>query len=199
MASAPAPRGALREVTRRAVQAEIAGKAMELFLEQGFNETTIDQVAAAVGMSGRSVFRYFATKEDMVLGDMLPVGHDLAAALAARPVEESPWEALRRALDEPLAALNTDGGRALARATMLATTPVLRAAAQQKHAQWEQLLVPRLVQRVEGPAATRELRAHAIVSAALSCLEVATGMWVRSGGTQALDFLLDTAIQAVRS
>ena len=199
MSSAPVARGGLREVTRRAVQAEIASTAMELFLRQGFNETTIDQVAAAVGMSGRSVFRYFATKEDMVLGDMLSVGHDLAAALEARPAEESPWEALRRALDEPLAALNTDGGRALARATMLATTPALRAAAQQKHAQWEQLLVPRVVQRIDGPTATRELRAHAIVSAALSCLGVATGMWVKSGGTKALDTLLDTAIQAVRS
>jgi hypothetical protein len=81
---------------------------MELFLRQGFNETTIDEVAAAVGMSGAQ-------------GDMLPVGHDLAAAVEARPAGESPWEALRRALDEPLAALNTDGGRALARATKVAT------------------------------------------------------------------------------
>jgi hypothetical protein len=65
---------------------------MELFLRQGFNETTI---------AGRR--------------------HDLAAAVEARPAGESPWEALRRALDEPLAALNTDGGRALARATKVAT------------------------------------------------------------------------------
>src|SRR5579862_1691044 len=100
MTNAPAPRGGVREVARRAVQAEIAGKAMELFLEQGFDRTTIDQVAAAVGMSGRSVFRYFATKEDMVLGDMLEIGRDLAAALEARPAEEPAWEALRRALDE---------------------------------------------------------------------------------------------------
>ncbi|WP_371782334.1 TetR family transcriptional regulator [Streptosporangium subroseum] len=199
MTSAPASQGGLREVTRRAVQAEIAGRAMELFLEQGFDETTVDQVAAAVGMSGRSVFRYFATKEDMVLGDMLQIGHALAAALQARPAEESPWEALRRALDEPLTALKSDGGKALARATMLATTPALRAAAQQKHIQWEELLLPYVVQRMTGPAATRELRAHAIVSAALSCLDVAVEIWTKSDGTKALDTLLDTAIQAVRS
>jgi len=198
MASAPVSRGGLREVTRRAVQAEIASTAMELFLRQGFEETTVDQVAAAVGMSGRSVFRYFATKEDMVLGDKLHVGRDLAAALEARPPEESAWEALRRALDEPLAALNSDGGRALARATLLATTPALRAAEQQKHAQWGELLLPCVLPRVNGPVATRELRAHAIVSAALSCLDVATQMWVKSGGTKALDTLLDTAMQAVR-
>ncbi|MDT7674541.1 MAG: hypothetical protein QOD82_2443, partial [Pseudonocardiales bacterium] len=66
MSGAPVARGGLREVTRRAVQAEIASTAMELFVRQGLNETTIDQVAASVGLSGRSVFRYFATKEVMV-------------------------------------------------------------------------------------------------------------------------------------
>jgi AcrR family transcriptional regulator len=172
---------------------------MDLFLKQGFDETTVDQIAAVVGMSGRSVFRYFATKEDMVLGGMLEIGRDVAAALEARPAGEPPWEALRRALDEQLNALKEDGGQALARATMLATTPALRAAAQQKHAQWEELFLPHVVRRVKGPAATRELRARAIVSAVLACLDVAVEMWTKSAGTKALDTLLDTAIQAVRS
>jgi AcrR family transcriptional regulator len=199
MTTAPASRDRLRAVTRRAVQAEIAGAAMDLFLKQGFDETTVDQIAAVVGMSGRSVFRYFATKEDMVLGGMLEIGRDVAAALEARPAGEPPWEALRRALDEQLNALKEDGGQALARATMLATTPALRAAAQQKHAQWEELFLPHVVRRVKGPAATRELRARAIVSAVLACLDVAVEMWTKSAGTKALDTLLDTAIQAVRS
>jgi AcrR family transcriptional regulator len=150
-------------------------------------------------MSGRSVFRYFATKEDMVLGEMRAIGDDLAAALQRRPTSEEPWEALRRALDEPLAALHSDGGKALARATMLATTPALRAAQQQKHAQWHELLVPTLARRLRGPTSTRKLRAHAIVSAALSCLDVAVDEWTRSGGTKPLESLLDSAIQAVRS
>jgi AcrR family transcriptional regulator len=199
MVNTPARRGGLRELTRRAVQAEIASTAMELFLEQGFEETTVDQIAAAVGMSGRSVFRYFATKEDMVLGEMRAIGDDLAAALLRRPASEEPWEALRRALDEPLAALDSDGGKALARATMLSTTPALRAAQQQKHAQWHELLIPVLAPRLKSPSSTRELRAHAIVSAALSCLDVAVDEWTRSGGTKPLDRLLDSAIQAVRS
>jgi AcrR family transcriptional regulator len=199
MTTAPASRDRLRAVTRRAVQAEIAGAAMDLFLKQGFDETTVDQIAAVVGMSGRSVFRYFATKEDMVLGGMLEIGRDVAAALEARPAGEPPWEALRRALDEQLNALKEDGGQALARATMLATTPALRAAAQQKHAQWEELFLPHVVRRVEGPVATRELRARAIISAVLACLDVAVEMWTKSAGTKALDTLLDTAIQAVRS
>jgi AcrR family transcriptional regulator len=185
-------------MTRRVVQAEIAKKAMALFVEQGFEETTIDQIAAAVGMSSRGVFRYFATKEDIVVGDLLQVGRNLAAALEARPLDESPWEALRRALDEPLRALRDDGGAALAVSTMLATTPALRAAQQRKHAQWEQLLVPTIARRLKGSVGSCELRAHAIVSAALSCLDVAVGEWTRSGGTRALDALLDSVISAVR-
>ncbi|GII32907.1 TetR/AcrR family transcriptional regulator [Planotetraspora mira] len=197
MSPAP-PRSGLREVTRRAVQAEIANTAMTLFVEQGYEETTIEQVAAAVGMSGRSVFRYFATKEDMVVGSMAQVGHDIAAALRTRPAEEPAWEALRRALDEPLRALNDDGGIALARSTLLTTTPALRAAQRQKHAQWNELLVPGITPRLEGSAASRQLQAEAIVAAALACLDVAVDEWTRSGGEKPLDELLDAAIAAVR-
>ncbi|WP_329134406.1 TetR/AcrR family transcriptional regulator [Streptomyces sp. NBC_01476] len=198
MRDAGARRSGLREATRRAVQAEIANAAMALFMEQGYEETTVDQVAAAVGMSGRSVFRYFATKEDMVVGSMLQVGHDLAAALEARPAEEPAWEALRRALDGPLRALKDDGGVARARSTLLATTPSLRAAQQQKHAQWNELLVPGITPRLEGPAAARQLQARAIVAAALACLDTAVDAWTRPENDQELDVLLDAAIAAVR-
>jgi AcrR family transcriptional regulator len=197
MAGTQGSRGGLREVTRRAARAEIAHKATELFLEQGFEETTIEQIAAAVGTSGRNVFRYFPTKEDMVLGAMLDTGHDVASALAARPAGEPPWQALRRAFDECLAGIRDDGGKALARATMLATTPSLRAAALHRCDQWTGLLYPHVLPRVGGPAASRELRARAIVSAALACLHVAVDAWTQSAGKERLDVLLDTAFEAV--
>src|SRR5258707_12471574 len=161
MAGAQDSRGGLREVTRRAARAEIARKATDLFLERGFDETTIEQIAAAVGTSGRNVSRYFPTKEDMVLGGMLEQGYGVAGALAARPPGEAPWQALRRAFDECLDAIRSDGGRALARATMPATTPSLRAAALHKRDQWIDLLYPHVLPRVGGPAASRELRARA--------------------------------------
>jgi AcrR family transcriptional regulator len=186
-------------MTRRAVRSEIADAAMRLFIEQGFEATTVEQVATTVGMSSRSVFRYFATKEDMVVGSMEQIGHDIAGALQARPAAESPWEALRRALDGPLQALTDDDSVALARSTLLATTPSLRAAQQQKHASWNDLLVPSLTPRLAGPAAGRDLQARAIVAAVLACLDVAVGEWVRSGGKKPLDVLLDAAIAAVRS
>lgn len=190
--------GGVREVARRAVRAEIASKAMALFVEQGFEETTVDQIAAAVGLSSRSVFRYFLTKEDMVVGDMMHIGDEIAEALAARPSNEAPWDALRRALDKPLEALGEDPKPTLDRCLMFAATPSLRAAQQRKHAQWETLLVPLVVQRLGGATSSRDLRARSIVSAALSCLDVAVTEWTRCLGAQPMDKLLDAAIAAVR-
>ena len=65
----------LRSRVRRAMRAEVAAAALELFITQGFDNTTIDQIAAAAGMSRSSFFRYFPTKEDTVLGDLAGYGH----------------------------------------------------------------------------------------------------------------------------
>ena len=77
------PTPGLRERTRRAVHREIAEAGMALFLDQGFEETTVDQIAEAAGISRRSFFRYFATKEDVVLGDMIEQldGSGISAAM----------------------------------------------------------------------------------------------------------------------
>jgi AcrR family transcriptional regulator len=187
----------LREMTRRAVRAEVAAKALELFVDQGFEQTTVDQIAAAVGMSTRSVFRYFATKEDMAVGNMIELGHDVAAALADRPANEPPWEALRHALQVCVDSLEGEEA-GLRTATMLAGTPALRTAILGKHLQWEQLLIPQVVERLDGREASRHLRAHALVSCALSCLDVAATEWTRTAGAASLGGLLDTAIGAVQ-
>ena len=55
---------------------------MQLFLEHGFDATTTTQIAEEVGISSRSLFRYVATKEDLVLGHLEPQGEVVAAALA---------------------------------------------------------------------------------------------------------------------
>lgn len=116
---------------------------MELFVDQGFEKTTVDQIAAVVGMSTRSVFLYFATREDMVAGNLMGLGHDVAEALEDRPANEPPWTALRHALQVCVDSL--EGAEAgLRTATMSAGTPALRTAMLSKHAQWERLLVPQV-------------------------------------------------------
>jgi hypothetical protein len=84
----------------------------------------------------------------------------------------------------------------LQRATMLATTPTLRIAMIKKHQRWQELLAPRMAERLTGPA--RDFRAQALVASALSCLDVAATRWTLSNGTEQLDALLDLTIAAVR-
>ena len=72
--------------------------ALDLFLAQGYEQTTIDEIAAAVQVSQRTFFRYFAAKEDVLFGYMSEFDHLLVAELAARPARERQFTALFEAL-----------------------------------------------------------------------------------------------------
>ena len=60
--------------SRQAVREKVVETGMQLFLEHGFDATTTTQIAEEVGISSRSLFRYVATKEDLVLGHLEPQG-----------------------------------------------------------------------------------------------------------------------------
>jgi AcrR family transcriptional regulator len=196
--SGKAEPGGLRDATRRAVRAEIAAKAMDLFLEQGFEETTVNQVAAAVGMSSRSVFRYFGSKEEMVIGELVELGHEVAAALEGRPDDEGPWIALRHALQVCVDSLEgQEAGRR--RATMLANTPSLRTAMLDKQMRWQEMLVPHIEGRLHVAGELGTLQARALVSTALACLDVAATAWTQPPSDRSLRDLVDVAFAAIRS
>ncbi|MDX3071157.1 TetR family transcriptional regulator [Streptomyces sp. NPDC088354] len=198
MSSPDAARSGLREMTRQTVRSQIADRAMALFIEHGFDRTTIEQIAAEIGMSGRSVARYFASKEDMVVGNLTAIGQGIADRLAARPVDEPLWAALRHALDGHVEALDRDpDGRLLATSRMLAATPALRGALAKKQLEWQELLVPLVAARLDGER--RELRARAITAAVLACLNTAVNAWTESGGTERVEVLLDVTLEAVAS
>lgn len=197
------PTPGLRERTRRAVHREIAEVGMALFLEHGFEETTIDQIAEAAGISRRSFFRYFATKEDVVLGDMVERGHRIGAELAARPPGEEPWTAVRAALlalrDEGPA----DPAADLGVARMMHRAPSLRTRSLEKHLSWQEILVPELARRLREERGFDEVmaehRAAAVIATALTCLDVATETWLRLDGEASLEDLWDEAVAAVRA
>ncbi|MFF3689524.1 TetR family transcriptional regulator [Streptomyces sp. NPDC002187] len=189
----------LRERTRRAVQAEIVATAMRLFLERGFEATTMEQIAGEIGISRRSLFRYFGTKEDIVLGDHAESGRVLQAALEARPADEPPWEALRAALKALVESLPYSPEDFLKITSMLHASPSLRARQLDKQQQWMDLLVPDIARRLGAEEdALAEVRARALVACALACSAIATETWVRSNGTVDMEQVFDEAVAAVR-
>lgn len=86
----PAP--SLRERKKAAAMRHIQSKALELFLARGFDHVTVEEVAAASEASASTVYRYFGTKEGLVLHDefddrlLVAIGHFLTEGL-------TPWEA----------------------------------------------------------------------------------------------------------
>ena len=92
----PQPRPGLRERKKAKTRAAIQRHALRLFREQGYESTTIEQIADAVEISPSTFFRYFPTKEDVVLYDR--VDPLLFAAFSAQPPELTPIRAMRAAI-----------------------------------------------------------------------------------------------------
>jgi AcrR family transcriptional regulator len=204
MATTPQPVAAplrapptLRNRTARAVRAEIAAVAMRLFQEQGFEKTTVDQIAAAAGLSRTSFFRYFATKEDVVLGHLEELGQKVLDALAARPAQEPPWQALRRAFDLLLEEASALPEQGLAMSRMLHDTPSLQARQLGKQLGWQDLLAPEVARLLGVPVAASDPRPRALVAAALGCLNAAVDVWTAADGAVPLPDLLDQAMSAL--
>ncbi|WP_369169043.1 TetR family transcriptional regulator [Streptomyces sp. R28] len=90
----------LRERKKQRTREALLRTALELFTTQGYEGTTVDDVAEAVDVSQRTFFRYFAGKEEAALAlQEMTVAHFLEA-VRERPPHEAPMEALRQAVLE---------------------------------------------------------------------------------------------------
>ncbi|MEV6588238.1 TetR family transcriptional regulator [Streptomyces acidicola] len=185
-----------RDIARAAVRAQLAQVAFELFCREGFDKVTLDDLAAAAGVSRSTFLRYFGTKEDAVLGAF--DGHDrrVADALRARPADEDEWTALRYALDTVIERYHQDPAAALATTRLVRETPALCARHLEKQHRWRPALAEALAERAgsaEAPTLGQSVRA----AAALDCLYVALDHWLASGGRLDLVTLLDEAFSAL--
>jgi AcrR family transcriptional regulator len=88
----------LRERKKARTRASLREHALRLFREQGYHATTVEQIAAAAEVSPSTFFRYFPTKEDVVLQDDMDTR--MMEAFARQPPELSPIAAVRAAMRE---------------------------------------------------------------------------------------------------
>ena len=98
----------LRERKKAETRQAISAAALELALAHGPGRVTVDDIAAAADVSPRTVFNYFATKEEAILGVDPERRAELLERLAARPADEPPLGSLREAMrsDDPEAAVS---------------------------------------------------------------------------------------------
>src|SRR6267378_6883215 len=115
----------LRERKKLKTKEAIQREALRLFQEQGYGETTIEQIAAAAEISPSTFFNYFPTKEDVVLFDTYdPMTIQM---FLERPKDEPLNVSLRKVLENLAATFARDERMILARARFFLEVPELRA------------------------------------------------------------------------
>lgn len=188
----------LRERTRRAVRAELAEAAQELFLEHGYESTTVEQIASAAGLSRRSFFRYFDSKEALVLDKFEASTDAMVEAFERRPVDEPLWTSMRAVFETPVAYQDDPHlrRRAAALQAIVQDNPGLRGAQLGGFATLQDRLVEAQISRLPDGAG-RRLEVAAVISAAFACLQTAMAEAPGDAGTSFAD-RLDRAMSAVR-
>ena len=194
--SATTPRPGLRERKRQRTLSEIQKVALDLFLRQGYEATTIEQIAEEAEVSPSTVFRYFPTKEDLILSDEYdPL---ILASIAAGPPGESPVAAVRRALAGTFGELNLEEHSDMfARGRLMLGVPELRARLWDSLHQNEAVLCEVFSASTGRRADDFELRVA--VGAIVGALMTALGDWIEGGGRTDMLELLDRALGLLES
>jgi AcrR family transcriptional regulator len=189
----------VRERTRRAVRAELALLAQELFTAQGYDQTTLDDFVAAAVMSKRTFFRYFSSKDDLVLGKYEMFGDAVTDTLDARPPDEPIWEALRRAFDVVADYFDDPAlhAQAVAMEKMIHGTPALSAGEWERVSRVQNQLLTTVRDRI-GQHDPADPRPATIAGAGMACVMAAKTAWITSNQAHSFNDLLDQAMATVK-
>ncbi|MDI3408061.1 TetR/AcrR family transcriptional regulator [Streptomyces cavernicola] len=173
--SSPARPG-LRERKKIKTRAAIRRATYELIAQQGYEATTVEQIAAAAEVSPSTVIRYFPAKEDIVLGD----GHDPAAdaALRARPADEPVLDSLRHVIEDRLRTVLDDPAERtelLLRARLIREVPAVRARFHESLADTARLVRPVVAERTGRDA--DDLKVRVFTAAVIGSLVETVQHW----------------------
>lgn len=176
--------------------AQIEAAAFRLFAERGFEETTVDDIAEAVGVGRRTLFRYFPSKFDIPWGQFDQSLAHFRATLAAMPPELPLWESVHRGV----VLFNTFDPEVIAqhreRMALILQTPSLQAHSVLMYEQWRRVIADYVAER-RGLKSTDALPVtigHVSLALAISSYE----QWLRKPSSS-LTGLLDDSLASLRT
>ncbi len=154
----------------------VSRTALEMFAERGFEETTVDDIAEALGVSRRTLFRYFASKNDMVWGDFDRVLERLRRCLDATGPDEPLHEALRRAAVESNRYEDEQRPELRIRMRLITGVPALQAHSALRYAEWRDVIAEWVAKRLG--CEPGDLIPRTVAHAALGTSMAAFLVWV---------------------
>jgi mycofactocin system transcriptional regulator len=173
---------------------ELELAALRLFREQGFEDTTVEQIAAAAGVSRRTFFRYFESKADVLWHEFDGEVLALRAAFAAVPPDVPLMEAIRRAVVGVNSYRAQDVPELRARMSLVGAVPALQASAAPHYDDWERAISEFAAARLGQPATS--LYPMAIGRATLAVCRSAYEQWAERADAN-LPYYLDRALRAL--
>ena len=185
----------LRQRKQQQTRERLTRMAMALFLERGFEATTLDDIAAAADISRRSFFHYFASKEDVVFAWQEKSKAALIAAVAARPANESLLAAAENAISAMVRQLKP--GEAIAMARLKRDNPALQARDQVKYEKLERALAEALGKRAGHK--TERLQARLVAMIATGAMRIGGEAWAAEGAREKPEVLVKRTFSAMRA
>jgi len=189
------PTPGLRERKRRETSQRIAEIGLRMFLENGYEATTLDAIAAAANISRRTFFHYFETKEAILRAWESGLEDAFREAFVRQRPDAAPLEALRGALASVIARLQSDEAIAIDR--LMRSTEALRARKQANYEQQERVVFAAMVERWPAPERRAALRLDAMLG--VGAFRLAAEAWSQSAGRLALPDALDDAFRTMRA
>ncbi|NKQ53005.1 mycofactocin system transcriptional regulator [Amycolatopsis sp. K13G38] len=164
------PRAGRRPITSRA---EVEHAAFELFAEQGFEHTTVDDIAQAAGIGRRTFFRYFPSKNDIAWGDFDGQLNQMRERLAESPRDKPLVEVISDALVDFNRVDPEEAPWHRRRMELILTTPALQAHSTLRYANWRQVLAGFIAGRLGVPTSSLAPQAvsYAVLGVALASYE----------------------------
>ena len=174
------PPARLRGRPRRITDGEVTACALDLFARRGFEETTVDDIAAELGVGRRTLFRYFSSKNDMVWGNFNWVLDRLRADLDAAPPDQPVMEALTGAVVSSNHYPSDQLPELRMRMTLITTVPALQGHSMVRYAAWRGVVAEFVASR-RGEEPT-DLVPLTVGYAALGASMAAFARWVANPG-----------------
>jgi AcrR family transcriptional regulator len=167
----------LRKRKRDMTHVRIQSEAVRLFLERGFEGTTMDDIAEAAEVSRRSLFHYFESKEEILFSTKPDFPNLVAEAVRRRPSDEPLLAMVENALIDVATSYQSPQSRDVAR--LIRDTPCLSAGDQAKFEQVERALARALADRKGLPET--DIACRVTAATAIGILKLAVEAWLAGG------------------
>ncbi|AUW57274.1 TetR family transcriptional regulator [Sphingobium sp. SCG-1] len=185
----------LRERKRQETQRRITDAGICLFIEKGIDATTLDEIAAMAGISRRTFFHYFKSKDDILISLQKGLGGMIAGRIRQADEDALPLDAIRASVIGVCAEVPADDMVAIDR--LMRSSPAVQARKQASYVEQERILFAALSARWPDPARGMALRLIAML--AIGAIRLATEALSQEGERRSLIELLNAAFDALTS